>query len=195
VDPRRFAPSPLNRKNIRRDFELGDAPVVFSAGRLVRKKGFEYLIRAAPLIARDHPKVRVSIPGDGDLRGELSALAASAGTMVTLIGAQSQNDVARWVAAADVVAIPSIHDDAGNVDGLPNFALESLSSAAPVVATTAGGLPQTIEDGVSGRLVAERNVEQLAQAISAVLSNPSAAQAMGDAARRRMIDTFSWRRT
>ena len=49
------------------------------------------------------------------------------------------------MAAADVIAVPSVHDDAGNVDGLPNFALEAMASATPVVSTTAGGLAQVIE--------------------------------------------------
>src|SRR6185295_13278096 len=110
------------------------------------------------------PTLRVVIAGDGDLREELARLAAAAGPHVMLIGDQSQDDIARWTAAADVIAIPSVHDAAGNVDGLPNFALESLASGTAVVATNAGGLPQAIEDGAQGSIVPERDSAALARA-------------------------------
>ena len=194
VDAKRFAPNPRHRADIRREFDLGDAPVVFTAGRLVRKKGFEYLIAASRELAQAWPSLRVVIAGDGDLRDELTRLAGAAGPQVMLIGDQSQDDIARWTAAADVIAIPSAHDAAGNVDGLPNFALESLASATAVVATTAGGLPQAIEDGVQGSLVPERDSGALARAIGTMLGNPVARKALGDAARARMLREFGWAR-
>ena len=80
--------------------------------------------------------------------------------------------MARLAAAADVVAVPSVHDDAGNVDGLPNFALEALATGTPVVATNVGGLPQLIEDGQTGLLVPERDAAALAAAIGALLADP-----------------------
>ena len=138
---------------------LGDAPVVFSAGRLVRKKGFEYLIDAAGRSAASTPTLRLVIAGDGDLRDELTRARAAVGDghVVRFLGNQSQDEVARLLAAADVIAVPSVRDDAGNVDGLPNFALEALASATPVVATHAGGLPQVIDRRRDGTLVPERD--------------------------------------
>ena len=100
-----------------------------------------------------------------------------------LLGNRSQSDIARLAAAADVIAVPSVHDDAGNVDGLPNFALEALATATPVVATRVGGLPQAIDDGANGRLVAERD----AGALAAAIARPAAASRTrrGGSARRR----------
>jgi starch synthase len=80
------------------------------------------------------------------------------------------------------------------VDGLPNFALEALSTATPVVATRIGGLPQVIEDGVTGRLVLERDPDALAAAIREVLSHPSRARDLGAAARAKVIRDFGWPR-
>src|SRR6185295_16568867 len=97
-------------------------------------------------------------------------------------------------AAADVIAVPSIRDEAGNVDGLPNFALEALASATPVVASTAGGLPQVIADGVTGRLVPERDAAALAAAIGQVLAQPEAARRMGAAALASVARDFGWAR-
>ena len=194
IDAQRFRPDPMARAAVRQELGLGDAPLVVSAGRLVRKKGFDVLIEAAGRLAPRMPSLRVAIAGDGDLREELKRRAAPYGPSVRLLGTQSQDDIARLVAAADVVAVPSIHDEAGNVDGLPNFALEALASATPVVATTAGGLASVIDDGRTGRLVAERDAEALAEAIGWCLAQPSEAARLGLAAREMVVRDFGWPR-
>jgi len=194
VDSARFAPDPDVRQAVRRELGVGDVPLIFSAGRLVSKKGFEYLIDAMGLVRAHAPDAQLMIAGAGDLEADLRRAAAAAGPHVRLLGNRSQDEVARLAAAADVIAVPSIRDDAGNVDGLPNFALEALASATPVVATTAGGLSQAIVDGATGRLVPERNPAALAAAIVALLNDPLRAQALGEAARRAVIRTFGWPR-
>ena len=194
VDTRRFAPNTRVRAEVRRELGLGDRPFVFAAGRLVSKKGFEYLIDAAPILARDWPDLTIAVAGQGDLGDALAARARASGARVLLVGNQSQDEVARFVNAADVVAVPSVHDAAGNVDGLPNFALEALASATPVVATDVGGLPEAIIDGVTGRLVPERNAAALAGAIAQLLGSPEAAAALGRAAREHVERRFGWAR-
>ncbi len=115
--------------------------LAFSAGRLVRKKGFEHLIDAWALL-RAEPAVLLAIAGDGDLRDELRERARAAGVSdrVRFLGNLSQDDVARHLAAADIVVIPSVRDDSGNVDGLPNIVLEALAAGPAVIATAAGGI-------------------------------------------------------
>lgn len=193
VDTTRFAPSVETRAATRRELGIGDAPLILTAGRLVSKKGFEYLIDAAPALVSAHPGLRIAIGGDGDLRDALRARADRVAPGVVLwLGNQPQDRIAHLAAAADVIAVPSVRDDAGNVDGLPNFALESLASATPVVATTAGGLPQAIADGVTGRLVPERDPAALASAISWMLVDPSRAATIGRAAREHVSKAFGW---
>ncbi len=195
VDTDRFAPSPEARRSVRDALGIGERPLVVAAGRLVRKKGFNVLIDAAALLAKTLPDLVVVIAGDGDLRADLDAqVAESRLSNVRLVGNRSQSDVAQLFAAADVVAVPSIRDDAGNVDGLPNSALEALATATPVVASMAGGLPQAIADGVNGRLVLERDAARLAQAIAELLSAPDRSRAMGAAARLRVIRDNGWDR-
>lgn len=194
VDSARFRPDPAVRAAVRSELGVGSAPLVFTAGRLVRKKGFEFLIDAARTLSADLAGVRIAIAGEGDLRQELQARADAFGGAVLLLGNRSQDEVARLCAAADVVAVPSVHDEAGNVDGLPNFALEALASATPVVATRVGGLPQAIEDGVTGRLVAEHDPAALAGAIRELLAHPGQARALGVAAREHVERAFGWRR-
>jgi glycosyltransferase involved in cell wall biosynthesis len=193
VDVSRFSPNPDARLAIRRNLGIADAPVVFAAGRLVSKKGFEYLIDAAATLQSQVPALRVLIAGEGDLRAELSARIAGAGvSSVQLLGRRSQDDIALLAAAADVVAVPSVVDEAGNVDGLPNVALEALATGTPVVASRVGGLPAAIADGVTGRLVPPADAAALAAAIRELLSNPTAARALGEAARSRAIREYSW---
>ena len=193
VDTLRFAPSPAVRSEARDSLGVGHAPLLFTGGRLVSKKGFEYLIDAVRILAPQHPGLLLAIAGDGDLAEPLRARAA--GLPVRFLGNQSQGDVARYAAAADVIVVPSIRDDAGNVDGLPNFALEALASATPVVATMAGGLPQAITDRENGLLVPERDAAALAAAITHVLGSPERGRELGVRARQRIERDFSWSRT
>lgn len=190
VDTERFAPDATCREAVRRQLGIGEAPLVFTAGRLVSKKGFEFLIDATRELQTAMPGVRVVIAGDGDLADVLRQRAH--GLPVTLLGNQSQDEIAGLVAAADVVAVPSIRDDAGNVDGLPNFALEALASGTPVVSTRAGGLPQAITDRENGLLVNERDVHGLAIAIVDVWQRPDRGRALGTAARARVARDHSW---
>ncbi len=194
VDTDRFRPDADARRDVRRELGLAEAPMVFAAGRLVSKKGFDVLIEAAVSLRARIPGVRVLIAGEGDLRQSLERAAGATHGTVALLGNRSQDDIARLAAAADVIAVPSVHDEAGNVDGLPNVALEALASGTPVVATRVGGLPQVISDGIDGRLVPERDAAALAEALGHLLANPAASRGLGQAARARVMRDFSWAR-
>ena len=191
VDTERFAPGADTRATVRRELGIGDAPFIFTAGRLVSKKGFEYLIDAAAALD-DLPGLRIGIAGGGDLQDQLTARAAPLRDRIMFLGNRSQDEVARLCAAADIIVVPSVRDDAVNVDGLPNFALEALASATPVIATRAGGLPQAIEDGITGRLLPERDAPRIAAAIREMLDRPDEARRLGAAARHDVTRRFGW---
>jgi glycosyltransferase involved in cell wall biosynthesis len=197
VDGRRFAPSPDARREVRRALGLTDAtPLVFTVGRFARKKGFEFLIdAAAPLTTRVSDAVIV-IGGDGDLRAELEARAAAAGVAgrVRFPGLLPQDAVSRYLSAADVVVVPSVRDDAGNVDGLPNVVMETLASGTPIVATPAGGIGAVVVDGVNGLLVPERDAVAIAAAAARLLTEPGLARRIGDTARARALAEHGWDR-
>jgi phosphatidyl-myo-inositol dimannoside synthase len=197
VDVDRFRPDDASRDACR--VRLGiprNTSLVFAAGRLVRKKGFEYLIDAWPSIAGNSTTV-LAIAGEGDLDYELQQRAARAGVAesVRFLGKLSQDDVAHYLAAADVAVVPSIRDDAGNVDGLPNVVMESLASGTPLVSTAAGGIGAVVSHEQTALVVAERDAGGLAAAVNRLLAEPSLGKALGSAGRRLAAAKFGWART
>jgi glycosyltransferase involved in cell wall biosynthesis len=197
VDSSRFRPDPAARAAMRERWGLPEeAEVVFTAGRFVKKKGFEYLIDAIASLRQRRPALRLVLAGGGDLHGALRQRLLRQDAMDRAIfpGILSQDDVARGLAAADVAVVPSVRDDAGNVDGLPNVVMESLSSGTPLVATPAGGIGSVVADGVTGLLVPERDVAGLSGAIDRLLTDRALAARLGDTARRWAIAEGSWSR-
>jgi glycosyltransferase involved in cell wall biosynthesis len=170
---------------------LGALPgelLVLAFGRLVEKKGFRYLVEAAARV----PGVRVAIAGEGDLRGELEALARDTRAPLALAGALKRDAMAAALRAADVAVVPSVIDRAGNVDGLPNALLEALAAGRPVIASRVAGIPDVVTDGRDGLLVAPKDVDGLAAALQRLRDDPALRLRLGDAARRTAAETLSW---
>jgi len=194
VNARRFAPDADAREALRTGVRIPtDTPLLFSAGRLVRKKGFEYLIDALPMVSTTAAPV-LAIAGVGDLRQELETRVRTAGlaSRVMFLGNLKQDQVATWLAAADVAVVPSVRDDSGNVDGLPNTVMEALASGTPLVATPAGGIGAVVEDGRTGLLVEERDPAALARAIASLLQDPSLRRRIGQDARAMIEARYGW---
>jgi glycosyltransferase involved in cell wall biosynthesis len=197
VDSERFKPGADARARGRERLGIADnVPLIVAVGRLVKKKGFEYLIDATAVLKTQHPTVRVAIAGDGDLEAALRsrAQAQGVGDMVHFLGVVSHDLVPAMLAAADVAVAPSVQDDAGNVDGLPNTVMEIMASATPLVTTPAGGISAVATDGVTARLVPERDVRALARAIDELLRDRSAAAHMGRQARDLVCRHHGWAR-
>ena len=194
VDAARFKPAPEARDAIRARLGLpAGSALVFAAGRLVRKKGFEYLIDALPLVEIG-TAAHLAIAGAGDLGAELRARARAAGVeqQVHFLGDVSQDEVGAWFAAADAAVVPSVRDDSGNVDGLPNTVLEALASGTPLISTPAGGIASVIDDGRTGVIVPERDARALALALTDLLRDPLRRAVLGRAGRKLAESRFGW---
>jgi len=194
VDPERFRPDSFLRA--RRRASLGIAthtPLLFTAGRLVRKKGFEYLIDALARLPRGMD-FQAAIAGAGDLESELRQQvdAARIDYRVRFLGNLSQDDVAGWLATADMVAIPSVRDESGNVDGLPNIVLETMASGTPLITTAAGGIGSVVDHGRTGLVVPERDPVALSDAIQTLARDPENRVRLGEAARATVMARFGW---
>ena len=195
VDPAVFKQPERPRPVIRQ--ELGFDPadkVLLCAGRLVYKKGFEYAIRALPVVLAQHPAARLVIAGAGDLRIELGKLVAGLGLSerVRFEGAVSHDRMPDYLAACDLFLLPSIVDDSGNVDGLPNTLLEAMAAGKAVIASEVAGVPLVLTDGQNGRLVPQRDSLALAAAINHLLADPGLREELGQAARHKVETELDW---
>jgi glycosyltransferase involved in cell wall biosynthesis len=160
------------------------APVVGFIGRLTDQKGVEDLIQAMPLVQRRVPEARLVVTGDGPLRPRLEALAqATAPGTVSFLGALE--DPLPAYGLASVIAMPSRFEPLGMV------AVEALALGKAVVAARVGGLPDIIEDEVTGLLVPPGDPRALAGAIARLLADRALAARLGEAGRRHIQQEFS----
>jgi len=161
------------------------ALVVGTACRLVPVKGVRNLIEATAILAGEMPDLRLEIAGSGPLENELTLQCRDLdiSAKVTFLGWQRDLDPVyrRW----DVFCMPSLEE------GFGLAALEAMASGLPVVATSVGGLPEIVEDGVTGFLVPPSDPQALAANLRTLLRDGSRKQTMGTAARRRVAVQFS----
>lgn len=190
VDTTAFAPGAAAAGLRQRLGVAPEALLVLGVGRLVEKKGFRHLLAAAARV----PGAHVVLAGDGDLRGALLAEAVRLGTPVTIAGALDRDTIRQAYAAADVVAVPSVVDRAGNVDGLPNVLLEALASGRPVVASALAGIPDVVAPEVNGLLVAPGDEAALAAALRRLAEQPETRRRLGAAARAQAERELTWQR-
>lgn len=158
------------------------AIVIGSVGRLVRQKGYDVLLAAAPAVLANCPDARFVIVGAGVMQESLAAQARALGIDGQVIFTGSRSDVADVLKTFDLFVSPSRYE------GLPTVMLEAIAAGIPIVATQVSGNSELIEHGVSGLLVPPEDATTLADAIVAMLSGqaPRAemARRAGDRARK-----------
>ncbi|MDX6582326.1 MAG: hypothetical protein QOI10_1510 [Solirubrobacterales bacterium] len=161
-------------------------PLVGCVTEFHRPKGVPTLIEAMPAVLAAHPQAKLLIAGEGPMRPEIERQISELGIerSVSLLG--QIPDVAPLLANSHVFAAP------GWAESFPYAILEAMGAAAPIVATDVGGIGEAIEDGVTGRLVAARDPGALAGAIVDLIDDPQRARLLGEAARRRVIERFSF---
>ena len=182
VDLAGFAPAEHDSENL----------TILSVGRLVEKKGFEYLLEAFALVATEVPEARLEIAGEGPLRQSLEQLASQRGLSdrVTFHGSLPHGVVASSMQNASIICQPSVTASDGDSEGLPTVVLEAAATAKPLVSTRHSGIPEIIVDGTTGFLVAERDVGALADRLLSLLRNAELRKKMGEAGRRRIEEKF-----
>ena len=167
--------------------------LVAGIGRLIPVKGFDYLLEALAKASRDDPRLRLVLVGDGSLRASLAARAEALGITegVRFVGAVRHDQVPAYLAAADIVVVPSIRYG-GYVDGLPNVALEAMAAGRALVATRVGGLPDLVDPDKTGVLVGERDTEALTRELLTLAGDPELRTRLGRAAQAEIRDHRSW---
>jgi glycogen(starch) synthase len=162
--------------------ELRNRPRVVFVGRLVRAKGVGVLVEAASRLRT--PGAQIVLVGDGPERARLERQAErlGLGDRVHVTGFLEHARIPDLLATADLLVLPSLYEELGTV------LVEAMHAGVPAVASRTGGIPEVIEQGVTGLLVPAGDAGALARAIDTVLSDPRLAASMRASARERAAD-------
>ncbi|RYU67903.1 glycosyltransferase family 1 protein [Aliivibrio finisterrensis] len=169
----------LNRNNV----EQGR---ILFLGRLGERKGVKDLINAFTIVVKNHPHARLTLGGDGDIdtfKQHVERLGIS--DNVDFLGWVAGEQKNLWLSKADVYCLPSYNE------GFPMGVLEAMSANIPVVASTAGGIPDAIKDGVDGLLIEAGDVEKLAAHLELMISNRNLNTTFSTTAKKKFIKNFS----
>ena len=179
-------PDPAYRDKLRGLFAMPPKWIVGAAGRLSREKGMDQFVESAALVHARLPETGFVIFGDGPQREMLTRRIAELGLQGTVVLAGFRDDVGKFLPHLDLAVLPSF------TEGLPVILLEEAAAGLPIVATTVGGVPEVINDGVTGRLVPPGNPQALADRIVETLNDAPGRKAMGEAVREIVRHEYSF---
>jgi glycosyltransferase involved in cell wall biosynthesis len=180
-----------DRRAARVRLVLGDERVCLFIGRLVEKKGVEYLLEA---VAHASSSWTLLIAGDGPLRAELETRVAELGLgeRVRFLGFVAAAEKADAFAAADALVVPSVVSADGDAEGLPVALLEGLAAGLPCIATRESGADDILDDRENGFLCASRDPAAITHLLDEIAGMPSAQLSRMKAAARELAVSFAW---
>jgi colanic acid/amylovoran biosynthesis glycosyltransferase len=175
----------------------GGLPRVLCVASLRPYKGHAVLLDACRLLADQGIAFRCELVGEGPLRRELEGRIAELGLQdcVILAGALPQNEVARRLGESSVFVLPSVVAPDGQMEGIPVALMEAMAAGRPVVASDLSGIPELVEDGVSGLLTRPGNAEEIAAALKRLLDDPGLGRTLGERGRETVEREFRLDRT
>lgn len=179
------------------EFKARSAPEgrarIISVGRLVEKKGHEYSIRAVRRLVDANIDVEYAIVGGGPLTERLSELIIELGLedRVILAGEVTHQDLLKMYEGAHIFMLPSVTASSGDMEGIPMVLMEAMAMGMPVISTYHSGIPELVEDEVSGYLVPERDIDRLTDATIRLLDHSDRWPDMGRAGRAKVISEFN----
>jgi phosphatidylinositol alpha-1,6-mannosyltransferase len=194
IDTDHFSPAKKNPR-IRRELGLEDKKVIVSVGRLVHRKGQDFLIDALPIIAQSVPNVHLLLVGEGPYRSELEKRANSLGVgeRITFIGRVQYAELPEYICGGDIFAMPSRSRLAGlEVEGLGIVYLEASACGLPVIGGVSGGAPDAVIEGETGFSVDGKSAPAIAQAAIHLLENPEFAAQLGAQGRDWIVSQWRW---
>ncbi|MBI2875302.1 MAG: glycosyltransferase [Candidatus Tectomicrobia bacterium] len=166
--------------------------LLVSVGRLVQKKGLDYLIEACRILKEKGRRFRCLIIGEGEERAALEGQVAQASLQeeVSLMGARPHPEVIRTIQRAAAFVLPCVVGEDGDRDGLPTVLLEAMALGTPVISTRIAGIPEMIAHGQTGLLVEERDPVALAQAVEELLASATLPGRLGESALEKVRREF-----
>jgi len=189
ADATRFHPG-VDPAPVRRELGLDAADQVVGIVAVLRSwKGHEILIEACERAAPELPRLRLLIVGDGPMGPKIRERAAHGALAGRTIFAGHRDDVPALMRAMGVCVLPSLKNEATS-QVMP----QAMLVGTPVICSSAGGLTEVVEDGVTGRVVPPGDVEALRRALAAVWAEPERTRAMAERARARALERFTFER-
>jgi len=175
------------------DADALSEPLILSVGRLREKKGFDTLIASCGILKRSGYRFRCDIVGYGPERETLQKQidALGLGQTVWLRGSMVHEKLVHLYRHASIFALPCRVGADGDRDGIPNVLMEAMAMNIPVVTTPVSGIPELVEDGINGMLVAPDQPRQLADVLQCLLLNERLRRQLAAAAKARLHDEFS----
>ena len=177
---------------VERSFPADGRWSLVQACRLVPKKGLFTTLEVFRLFRRTYPSAHLTIAGDGPLHEPIKKRIRELQIdgSVTLTGFVDQPRLRLLFERAHLFIHPSYTTEDGNQEGVPNSLLEAMATGLPVVATRHGGIPEAVEDGKQGYLVAEQETAGLVAALANLASDPELWRQLGKAASAKVSETF-----
>jgi phosphatidylinositol alpha-1,6-mannosyltransferase len=194
IDTEHFSPARKNPK-IRGELGLEDKKVIVSVGRLVHRKGQDFLIDSLPMIAQKVPNVHLLLVGEGPYRAELEKRSKTLGVRdrITFIGRVQYAELPEYICAGDIFAMPSRSRLAGlEVEGLGIVYLEASACGLPVIGGTSGGAPDAVLEGETGFSVDGTSATAIAEAAIRLLGDAQFSAKLGAQGRQWIIEKWRW---
>lgn len=192
IDSSGFAPGPDTAGWRERWGVSPDAIVILGVGRMATKKGFQVLLEVVDELVAADGRVVVVLAGGGDREAEFVEKTRHLQGRVLFPGLVERDELPDLFRASDIFCLPAVHDEAGNVDGLPNVILEAMASGLPVVSTSVSGIPQAVRPGETGALCAEGDARELLAALKRFVADDELRKHCGRAGRRLVEAEFTW---
>jgi glycosyltransferase involved in cell wall biosynthesis len=177
--------------------DAGNKPfVILCVGTMYEVKGHTYLIEACRLLKERGVHFICNLIGDGPFQLDLSVQVEKSNLTEHVIfqGQRTRQEIAEFLKKSDVLALPSIPTSSGRREGIPVVLMEAMASGIPVVASNISGIPELVENEVSGLLLQPRDPEALASALLQLYQDPSLSRRLGDAGRHRVLNEFDLRK-
>jgi phosphatidyl-myo-inositol dimannoside synthase len=169
---------------------LGNKIILFSIGRLVKRKGFDNVIKAMPEVIKSSPNVYYFIAGDGPDKVYLHEMAKGIANIIFL-GALSDEEKWAWLSLCDIFIMPA-RDIDGDFDGFGIVYLEANIFGKPVIAGDSGGIKDAVQSAYSGIMVDPENIDRITGAIIALAQDAKLKIKLGEQGRARAIKDFNW---
>jgi len=183
--------------NIRKRYNLTDKKVIFSVSRLVKRKGFDQVIKSLPEVIKKIPNCVYLLAGNGSDKSRLTNLIKKYNLQNRVIfsGQVKESELGQFYAAADLFAMPSRELADGDVEGFGIVYLEAAACAKPVVAGDSGGIRDAVIHNQTGLIVNPNKTQEIAQAIIRLLENEELSNRLGQAGRKRVEQEYNWPKT